>query len=80
MKTRSKKELWLLDETDAREWIQLVLKVNKGYELDEKELLKLGNGLQILDSTHLPTDIRSLVNNANKYFKINNGLKEVQNG
>ena len=67
----SKKEYWILNEKDAREWIELILKVNNGYELDEKELEKLGNGLMIFDVGKMPEDIKVLVRQAEKYFEIN---------
>ena len=67
----NKKEYWILNEKEAREWIELVLKVNNGYELDEQELEKLGNGLIIFDSSKMPEDIQVMVKNAERYFKIN---------
>ena len=67
----NKKEYWILNEKEAREWIELVLKVNNGYELDEQELEKLGNGLIIFDSSKMPEDIKVMVKNAERYFKIN---------
>ncbi len=66
---KNKKELRLLSEKEVREWIGLVLKVNKGYELDEKELYILGNGLMLFDISQMPDDIKILVNNAKKYFE-----------
>ena len=68
----NKKEYWILNEKDLRDWIGLVLKVNNGYELDEQELEKLGNGLMIFDFNKMPQDIKALVKNAEKYFEINN--------
>ena len=71
MKDKNKKELKLLGEKEVREWIDLVLKVNNRYELDEKELYKLGNGLVLFDISQMPEDIKLLVNNAKKYFENN---------
>ena len=66
-----KKENWILNEKDVREWINLVMKVSNGYELDEKELEKLGNGLLIFDAGKMPEDIRVMVKFAKSYFEIN---------
>ena len=71
MKDKNKKELKLLSEKDVKEWIELVLKVNNGYELDEKELYKLGNGLMIFDIKQMPQDIKILVESSKKYFEVN---------
>ena len=67
----SKKEYWILNEKEIREWIGIVMKVNNGYELDENELEKLGNGLIIFDSSKVPEDIKVMVKNAERYFKLN---------
>ena len=74
MKDKNKKELSLLDEGEVHKWIQLLLKVNSGYELDEKELVKLGNGLETFDYAQLPEDIMALINNARIYLEINRNL------
>ena len=66
-----KKEYWILNEKDVREWIGLVMKVSNGYELDEKELERLGNGLLIFDAGKMPEDIKAKVKYAKAYFEIN---------
>ena len=60
-----------MSEKDVKEWIELVLKVNNGFELDEKELDKLGNGLMLFDISQMPQDIKILVENSKKYFELN---------
>ena len=69
---------WKLLKEYFRKWINLVLKVNKGYELDDKEIERLGRGFMDFDVTSMPKDIKIAIKNAEKYYLINNTKKSIR--
>ena len=62
----------LLKKEDVREWMNLVVKVNQGYELDDRETEKLGCGIMAIDMKNLPDEIKNMIIKAEKYYNINN--------
>ena len=71
MSYKKQREYKLLKEEDAREWINLVVKVNQGYELDEKEIEKIGYGFMVIDTKNVPENIKDMIKNAEDYYKLN---------
>jgi len=71
MNDRKPREYKILNEKDAREWMSLVMKVNRGFELDQREVAMLGAGLMIFDFEKVPKEMKGVFNNANKYYQMN---------
>ena len=71
MSYKKQREYKLLKEEDAREWINLVVKVNQGYELDEKEIEKIGYGFMVIDTKNVPENIKDMIKKAEDYYKLN---------
>ena len=65
------REYKLLKEEDARDWINLVVKVNQGYELDEKEIEKIGFGFMAIDAKNVPENRKVMIRKAENYYKLN---------
>ena len=60
-----------LDEKLVKYWISLVMKVNNGFELDEKEMKLLGVGLELFNEKNASGEIKAYVRNAKEYFEKN---------
>ena len=71
MSDKKQREYKLLKEEDAREWLNLVIKVNQGYELDEKEIEKIGFGLMVIDTKNAPENMKVMIKKAEDYYKLN---------
>ena len=71
MSYKKQREYKLLKEEDAREWINLVVKVNQGYELDEKEIEKIGYGFMVIGTKNVPENIKDMIKKAEDYYKLN---------
>ena len=71
MGDKKTKRYQLLSQEEMRKWIGLIMKVNQGFELDDKELEKLGYGFMIFDRTNIPGDIKNKIKKAEDYYKLN---------
>ncbi len=71
MDDRKPKEYKLLNEKEARDWLSLVMKINQGFELDERETERLGQGFTIFELRNVPEDIKNSIKKAENYYKIN---------
>ena len=66
-----KKQYQKLTVREVRNWFDLMIKINDGYELDDNEIQLLGLGLIALDNERVPDKIKPLVENAWKYYEVN---------
>ena len=71
MKKEKSNESVNLDKKWVSYWIGIVMKVSRGFELDEKELQVLGIGLEFFDEKNTSGKIREYVKNAREYFERN---------
>ena len=75
MSDKKPREYKLLKEEDAREWMNLVVKVNQGFELDEKEMEKIGFGFMAIDTKNAPENLKNMIKKAENYYKLNKAEK-----
>ena len=71
MDDRKPKDYKLLNEGQVRDWISLIMKINQGFELDERETERLGQGFTIFELRNVPEDIKNSIKKAENYYKIN---------
>mgnify|MGYP001611418785 CR=1 FL=1 len=60
-----------LNKRNIRSWMELVVKVNNGFELDGKETALLGLGLFAVNKQQTPDELKPLIEKAEKYFQEN---------
>ena len=68
---KEKKKVYeLLTEEQINECVNIIVKVSKGFELDDKEMQKLNVALMLFDF-NIPDDLKGYVAMAKKYYLIN---------
>ena len=73
---KEKKELQIFTEEEIQECVNVIAKISKGFELDEKEMKSLEIALMLFDSD-VPSDLKGYIEQAKKYYQINQKITKT---